>query len=100
MISQRSAKRKPTHPGAILREDVLPELSITQQKLADCLNLSRYTVAEILHERKAITPDMALRLAHFLGTTPECWLNMQRTLDLWSLKQNKMRIYKNIKKFT
>jgi len=100
MISQRSPKRKSTHPGAILREDVLPELGITQKKLAERLGISHYTVTEILHERKAVTPDIALRLARFLGTTPMSWLNMQQALDIWKLKQNKMKIYERIEKFT
>lgn len=69
MSKLRSKKRAPIHPGAILREDVLPELNITQGEFAKHLKVSRRTISEILHERRPITPDMAIRLAHFLGTT-------------------------------
>ena len=87
MESLRSKARRPTHPGAILREDVLPELKITQQELADRLGVSRRTVSEILNEHRPLTPDMAIRIGKLLNTTPESWLRMQQTLDLWELEQ-------------
>lgn len=99
MNSLRSKKRKPTHPGAILREDVLPELNITQVQLAKGLKVSRRTVSEIIHERRPLTPDMALRLAHFLDTTPESWLNMQQAVDLWVLENENHKFYANIEKY-
>lgn len=87
MATMRARTRKPTHPGAILREDVLPALKMSQTELAKRLKVSRLTVSELLHEKRAVTPDMALRLARLLGTTPESWLNMQQALDLWELDQ-------------
>lgn len=87
METLRSKTRKPTHPGAILREDVLPELKITQQEFADRLGVSRRTVSEVLLERRPITPDMAIRIGKLLNTTPESWLRMQQALDLWQLQQ-------------
>src|SRR5712691_5841203 len=54
-------KRRPTHPGEILREDVLPAAGLTQDKLARLLGVSRRTVSEILHERRPVTTDMARR---------------------------------------
>lgn len=87
METLRSKTRKPTHPGAILREDVLPELKITQQEFADRLGVSRRTVSEVLHERRPITPDMAIRIGKLLNTTPESWLRMQQSLDLWQLER-------------
>lgn len=98
MSSLRSKNRKPTHPGAILREDVLPSLGISQTEFADRLGVSRRTVSQILHEHRPLTTDMAIRLAHFLGTTPESWLNMQQTLDLWVLERKNSRIYNLIEK--
>lgn len=98
MGTLRSKNRKPTHPGAILREDVLPSLSITQAELADCLGVSRRTISQILHEHRPLTPDMAIRLSHLLGTTPESWLNMQQTLDVWVLERKNARVYEQIKK--
>lgn len=98
MKTLRSKKRKPTHPGAILREDVLPSLNISQGELADRLGVSRRTVSQILHEHRPLTPDMAIRLAHFLGTTAESWLNMQQALDVWHLERKNARIYERIEK--
>ena len=87
MKSLRSKTRKPTHPGAILREDVLPELGITQGEFADRLGVSRRTVSEILHERRSVTPDMAIRLGKLLGNGAGLWLRMQQTLDVWTLER-------------
>lgn len=97
-MSMRSKNRKPTHPGAILREDVLPSLNITQTELADRLGVSRRSVSQILHEHRPLTPDMAIRLAHFLGTTPESWLNMQQALDVWELERKNAKVYEQIEK--
>ena len=97
MSTLRAKNRRPTHPGAILREDVLPSLGITQTELADRLRVSRRTVSQVIHEHRPITPDMAIRLAHFLKTTPESWLNMQLTLDVWELEHKFAHIYEQIK---
>ena len=95
MDSLRSKARRPTHPGAILRDDVLPGLKLTQVEFADRLGVSRRTVSEILHERRPITPDMAVRLGKLLGNGPGLWLRMQQALDLWELEQHPAR-YKHI----
>src|SRR3984893_17408558 len=97
-MSIRSKNRRPTHPGAILLKDVLPSLNITQTELADRLGISRRTVSQILHEHRPLTPDVAIRLAHFLGTTPESWLNMQQSLDVWELERKNARIDEQIEK--
>ena len=83
----RNPNRRPTHPGAILREDVLPTLKMTQTELAQRLGVSRLTVLELLHEKRGITPEMALRVAKLLNTTPESWLRMQQAVDLWDVQQ-------------
>jgi addiction module HigA family antidote len=85
--SLRDSIRRPTHPGAILREDVLPHLGMTQKDFADRLGVSRLTVSEVIHEKRPVTPDMAMRLGRLLGNGPEIWLRMQQTLDLWELEQ-------------
>lgn len=95
MNSLRSKARRPTHPGAILREDVLPELKLTQAEFAERLGVSRRTVSEILHERRPVTADMALRIGKLLGNGPDVWLRMQQTLDLWELERKPAR-YKHI----
>ena len=84
MRSLRNPNRMPTHPGAVLREDVLPELGWTQTELAARLMVSRQTVSDLLHERKSVTAEMAIRIARAIGGTPESWLRMQEALDLWA----------------
>ena len=86
MESMRNAKRRPTHPGAILREDVLPALEMTQIEFADRLGVSRLSVSELLHEKRALSPEMALRLSKLLDTSPESWLSMQAAVDIWELR--------------
>jgi addiction module HigA family antidote len=83
MKSLRNPNRKPTHPGAVLREDVLPELGWTQAEFASRLKVSRQTVSQLLHEDKAVTAEMAIRLSGAVGGTPESWLSMQQAVDLW-----------------
>ncbi len=86
MKSLRNPNRKPTHPGAVLREDVLPELGITQATLANHLGVSGRNVSDLLHEKRALTAEMAVRVAKVIGGTPESWLRMQEALDLWEEK--------------
>jgi len=87
MDTLRNKKRAPTHPGALLREVVLPELGITQGEFADQLGVSRRTVSEILHERRPVTPDMAIRLGRLLGNGAGIWLRIQQATDVWALEQ-------------
>ena len=95
--SLRDPKRRPTHPGTILREDVLPALKMTQKEFANWIGVSRLTVSEILNEKRTITPDMAMRLGKALGNGPQIWLRMQQTLDLWELaQQNKYQWIKTL----
>ena len=87
MKSLRNPKRRPTHPGAILREDVLPALKMTQSEFAERLGVSRLSVSELLHEKRALSAEMAARLGKLLGTSPDSWLRMQMAIDLWELAQ-------------
>jgi addiction module HigA family antidote len=79
---------RPTHPGKILREDFLPEFNLTASQMAEALGVSRQTVNELLRERRALSPSMALRLARLFGNAPEFWLNAQRAVDLWQTEQS------------
>jgi addiction module HigA family antidote len=79
----RERTRPPTHPGGILKRHYLEPLGIDITHAALALGVSRKTLSKIVNERGAITPDMALRLAQAFQTTPELWLNLQRTYDLW-----------------
>lgn len=75
--------RRPTHPGEMLREEFMAEYELTVTSLAKHLDVSRQTVNELVHERRAVSPEMALRLAQAFSTSPQYWLNMQRNIDLW-----------------
>lgn len=74
---------RPTHPGEMLREDFLPDYGLTVSSFAKLLGVSRQTVNELVRERRAVSPEMALRLARLFCNTPEFWLNAQRAVDLW-----------------
>jgi addiction module HigA family antidote len=80
-------KRRPTHPGEKLREDFLPDYDLTVAGLAESLGVSRQTVNELVRERRALSPEMALRLSRLFGNSPEFWLNAQRAVDLWDATQ-------------
>ena len=95
MKSLRDPKRKPTHPGELLREEVLPALKMTQTEFAKRLGVSRLSVSELLLEKRALSPDMAIRVGRLTNTTPESWLRMQEALDLWELERQPKR-YENI----
>jgi addiction module HigA family antidote len=72
----------PVHPGEILREDFMKPLGLTANKLALDLHVPATRIAEILHERRRITADTALRLARYFNTNAEFWLNLQNFHDL------------------
>jgi addiction module HigA family antidote len=97
MNSLRSPNRRPTHPGAILREDVLPALAMTQVELAERLGVSRLTVSELLNEKRALSTEMALRLGRLLDTSPESWLAMQDAVDLWEVRNAKLEELDSVK---
>ena len=80
-------KRRPTHPGEMLREDYLPDYGLTVSGLAEAVGVSRQSINELLRERRNISPEMALRLARLFGNSPEFWLNAQRAVDLWDAGQ-------------
>ena len=94
--NKRRLKRRPIHPGEILREEFLPDYGLTISALARALGVSRQTVNEQLRERRAVSPGMALRLSRLFGNSPEFWLNLQRNVDLWdaevSMKDKVRRI--------
>jgi addiction module HigA family antidote len=75
-------QRVSTHPGEMLREEFLIPLGITQNALAMKIRVPATRIGEIVHGKRAITPDTALRLARFFGNSPEFWLNLQQMHDL------------------
>jgi len=89
-------KRPPTHPGKILKEDFLISMGISQTELADRLGITFRTVNEILNEKRGISPEMAVRLACFFGTSEELWLNLQDQYDLHKVKEKKGEVLRKI----
>jgi addiction module HigA family antidote len=87
MTTTRAVKdgveRRPTHPGAILREDVLPALGLSVSEAARQLGVTRQTLHRIMAEKVSVTPAMAARLGRFCGNGPGLWLRMQQAYDLW-----------------
>jgi len=71
-----------THPGVVLLEEFLKPLDISQNKLAMDIHVPATRIGEIVHGRRAVTPETALRLAHYFGTSAEFWLNLQMSYDL------------------
>ncbi len=78
----RRLRRRPVDPGEVLREEFLPEYALTAAQLAVALGVSRQSVYELLRERRALSPEMALRLAQLFGNSEAFWLNLQRAVDL------------------
>ncbi|WP_265975075.1 HigA family addiction module antitoxin [Brucella intermedia] len=77
-----TSKRPPVHPGEILREEFLIPLGMSAGALGRILNVPRTRIERLATEQPAVTPDTALRLAKFLRTTPEFWMNLQSGYDL------------------
>jgi addiction module HigA family antidote len=83
IANSRPIERRPTHPGEILREDFLAEYGLSVTALAEALGVSRQSVNELIRERRAVSPEMALRLGRLFSTSPEYWLQLQQNIDLW-----------------
>jgi addiction module HigA family antidote len=81
--SKALPERCPTHPGEVLREDVLPALNITVTDAAKELGVTRQTLHRLMAGDIAVTPAMALRLGRWCGNGPGLWLRMQIAYDLW-----------------
>lgn len=92
-----SIDREPTHPGEILRDDFLTPLGLTQMDLARRIGVSFRTVSEIVNRRRAVTPEMALRLGKLFGTGPEVWINLQSNYDLYKAEKKAHSALEHIK---
>ena len=86
------------HPGEILREDILPQIMMSESKLAEHLNISRMTVNRLVNERQSVSPDMALRLGKLFGNSPDFWLNLQNAYDLKKAEHSMAIELKKIKR--
>lgn len=93
-VSKKMTRRKPTHPGRVLKLDVIEPLGLTVEEAARRLGVARKTLSELLNEHSSMSPQMAVRLAHATNTTPESWMNMQIKLDLWEAEQDAPEVEK------
>ncbi|HEU0198065.1 MAG TPA: HigA family addiction module antitoxin [Nevskiaceae bacterium] len=98
--AQRAPDRAPTHPGAILRDDVLPALHLSIAEAARRLHVSRQTLTELIAERQAFTPAMALRVGKLAGNGGAFWLHMQGEHDLWQTGRDMAEELQTIKRAT
>lgn len=88
-------EREPTHPGAVLRDIVLPELGLSVAAAARQLRVTRQALHRVLAETASVSPEMAARLGKFCGNGPDLWLSMQASYDLWHVeKQMKAELAK------
>ena len=81
-------QRKPTHPGEVLREDVIIPLHLNITEAAKRLGVTPRILSALLKCKSSLTPEMAIRIARATKTTPESWLYMQAKYDLWHAEQN------------
>jgi addiction module HigA family antidote len=86
--------RKPTHPGRVLKCDVIEALGLTVTEAAKRLGVTRKALSELLNEHAAMSPEMAVRVARATNTTPESWLRMQLKLDVWEAEQDAPQVQK------
>lgn len=82
-IDIRRMKRSPTHPGEMLLEEFLKPMGLSQAEAARTMRISSNRLNELIRRKRGVTADTALRLARLLETSPEFWLNLQTSWDLW-----------------
>ena len=81
--ARRDPERPPTHPGTLLREEILPATGRGKAEIARLLGISRQHLYDILKERKPVSPAVAVRLGKLLGSGPNLWTRMQAAYDTW-----------------
>ena len=87
-------KRKPVHPGEVIREDVIKPLGVSVTEAARCLGVTRKTLSALLNCKASLSPEMAVRVAKATNTTAESWLYMQAKLDLWIASKKSPKVKK------
>ena len=81
----KKLQRVPVHPGEILRDQFMADFEVGIDQVARDLRVPPTRIMDIVRERRAVTPDTALRMGRYFDTTPESWLNLQMAYDLDSL---------------
>lgn len=89
-------KLMPIHPGEILQEEFLGSMSISQSQLARDIDVPHRRINEIVNGKRSITPDTALRLSVYFGTTAEFWMNLQVNYELRILSDKKQSVYDDL----
>lgn len=82
-LVRRNPNRRPTHPGVLLREDIIPALGIPKAEIARLLMISRQQLYDILLEKKSVSPNVAARLGKLFGNGTAFWVSMQAAYDTW-----------------
>src|SRR5271169_732250 len=85
--AKRGKKRCPTHPGALLRDDIIPATGRTKAEIAGLLGISRQHLYDILQERKPVSPAIAVRLGKLFGDGAAVWVRMQSAYDTWQAER-------------
>ena len=93
----KRSRRRPTHPGELLREETLPAAGLSPSELAARLGVSNRGINDLLRERRPVNPDLAHRLGRVLNTTPEFWLRLQEAVDIWDAWQANRQEYNRLK---
>lgn len=99
VVEYRAARRPammPAHPGAVLRDTVLPALGLSVKDAAAKLGVSRQALHNLLAERTGVTPEMALRIGKLCGNGGGVWLRMQQARDLWQAELDMADVLKSI----
>lgn len=92
-------KREPTHPGKILNEDFLKPLGLTQSALAKEISTTFRTINELVNEKRNMSPEMAIKLSRYFGTSAELWLNLQNQYDIYRISARKPEMIARIKPY-
>jgi addiction module HigA family antidote len=85
--ARRDVNRAPTHPGAILREDIIPAVKKSKTEIADLLGITRQHLHSILQEKSAISPQVAVKIGKLFGSGPGIWVRMQAAYDTWNAEK-------------
>ena len=88
--------RRPTHPGAVIREDILPHLNVSQSKLAELAGVSRQTIAELLAEKRSMSIDLAYRLGRLFNMDGSTFVRMQEAVDVWDALKENGKVYEKL----
>ena len=98
--ARRDPNRCPTHPGELLREDVIPATGKTKTEIATLLGISRQHLYDILGEKKPVSPEVAVRLGKLFGDGAGIWVRMQAAYDTWHAERALAKVVKKIPTLT